>query len=159
MKFKSLEDIEEAGFTGFKTVAQLQNAGCSAIPESGGVYMILRAENIKPQFLAKGTGGYYREKNPNVAIAELQSNWVEDTVCVYIGKATTLNKRINLYMRFGAGANVGHYGGRYIWQLADSKSLIVCWKRTKEDPREVESALIEEFREQYGARPFANLVD
>ena len=76
-----------------------------------------------------------------------------------IGKATSLKKRISQYIKFGHGANVGHYGGRFIWQLADSKDLIVCWKPSLINPRTEESALIQEFIGYYGERPFANLQD
>ena len=62
-------------------------------------------------------------------------------------------------MRFGSGKNVGHYGGRYIWQLADSDDLVVCWKCV-EDSRRVEAAMIAEFKKNHnGKRPFANLQD
>ena len=60
-------------------------------------------------------------------------------------------------MSFGKGSNVGHWGGRLVWQLADSDQLLVAWKQTEEDPRQVEKDMIKEFRNQYGARPFANL--
>lgn len=37
---------------------------------------------------------------------------------VYIGKAgTTLRKRLNQYLKFGNRQNIGHWGGRYIWQI------------------------------------------
>jgi len=64
-------------------------------------------------------------------------------------------------MQFGQGKAVGHYGGRYIWQLQDAKDLVVCWKVTLDDePRVVEKQMIEEFKAAHGGkRPFANLVD
>ncbi len=83
---------------------------------------------------------------------------VEKTDVVYIGKATELQKRLNQYFKFGNGKNVGHYGGRYIWQLEKPENLLVCWKITNEDPDKVESELIEKFKEIYSKRPFANLV-
>lgn len=100
----------------------------------------------------------------DVSIAELEANWVEGTSVVYIGKAggvgssATLQKRISQYIRFGQGANVGHWGGRYIWQLADSRDLVVCWKiLTNEEPREVERLMIADFIDVHGGkRPFAN---
>jgi hypothetical protein len=130
----------------------------SMIPNQNGVYLVLNLDG-KPNFLEKGTGGYFKGKEPNVSENELQSNWVEDTIVVYIGKATDLQKRLRQYFRFGQGKDVGHYGGRYIWQLKNSKNLIVCWKALfDEDSRQVESDLIQEFAAEYGERPFANLV-
>lgn len=159
MEFQSVSQIKEAGFCGFVTVESLFNFGYASIPEEGGVYMILRRSVSKPVFLSKGTGGYFKEKEPNVDIDVLKANWVEGTCVMYIGKATSLKKRISQYIRFGHGANVGHYGGRFIWQLADSKDLFVCWKPSRINPRTEESALIQEFIGHYGERPFANLQD
>lgn len=64
-------------------------------------------------------------------------------------------------MCFGQGKPVSHWGGRLIWQLEDAKDLIVCWKvLEKEEPRNVEKEMIQEFKEQHkGKRPFANLQD
>jgi hypothetical protein len=117
--------------------------------------------------LSEGTGGHFKGQDPNVSLSELKDNWVEGTPVIYIGKAggagntATLNKRLGQYLRFGQGANVGHWGGRYIWQLADSRDLIVCWKTlTDDDPREVEHQMIAEFKATHaGKRPFANLMD
>ena len=63
------------------------------------------------------------------------------------------------YFRFGNKEAVGHWGGRYIWQLSNPEELIVCWKATSnKDPRYVEKELIAEFVKQFNKRPFANLV-
>jgi len=95
----------------------------------------------------------------------LRANWVEGTPVVYIGKAgdpgsaATLRSRLGQYFKFGAGRNIGHWGGRYIWQLADAQDLIVCWLPLPHGlPSETETQLIQQFRNKYGTRPFANLA-
>lgn len=155
------------GFGGFKTVGELMDGLKTAVPAQKGVYVVLRESVSAPQFLTKGTGGFFKGKDPNVPLAELEANWVTDTPILYIGKAggtdssATLQKRLCQYLRFGQGANVGHWGGRYIWQLADSRDLVVCWKGLfTDEPREVEQQMIADFKAAHaGKRPFANLTD
>ena len=163
---KEREQLKDQGFEGFITMGELMAGARTQIPTQKGVYVILRENESTPQFLSEGTGGHFKGKNPNVSISELEDNWVEKTSVVYIGKAggtgssATLNKRLGQYIRFGQGANVGHWGGRYIWQLADSRELVVCWKAlTIDEPREMEQKMIEDFKATHkGKRPFANLV-
>ena len=153
------KQLEKDVFQGFVTVENLM-ANPSLAPSSKGVYVILRNSKNKPEFLETGTGGFYKNENPNVSSAELKDNWVENSPIMYIGKATALKSRLGQYMKFGQGKKVGHRGGRYIWQLKDSKQLIVCWKPTNDDPREVEKKMIEHFKSEHGnMRPFANLQD
>ena len=167
MKFNTIDDLKAAGFEGFIPVAQLQ-ADSTAIPRTAGVYMVVyTGENI-PEFLSRGTGGFFKGKDPNVSITELETNWVENTCVVYIGKAgklknckATIQSRLKQYLDFGAGKKSGHKGGRYIWQIKNSGNLLLCWKPTPdEDPETVETALIARFKEQHGGhRRFANLKD
>ena len=99
-------------------------------------------------------------KNPNVSVAELRDNWISNEAIVYIGKGKSLKTRLSSYLRFGEGKFATHWGGRYIWQLKDSRELIVCWKTMDEDPRVVEEKMIAKFKEEHGGRrPFANLID
>jgi excinuclease UvrABC nuclease subunit len=84
---------------------------------------------------------------------------VDNTKVVYIGKATSLRSRLREYFGFGQGKNVGHYGGRLIWQIKYSQDLIVCWKSLTIDPRQFEADLIKQFVQTYGCRPFANLAN
>ncbi len=93
-------------------------------------------------------------------IEVLKSKWVDNTKVVYIGKATSLKSRLKQYFSFGQGKNIGHYGGRFIWQVKYSKDLIVCWKSLPTDERrEFEANLIKLFVSVFGKRPFANLAD
>ena len=95
------DELIAAGFTGFKTVKQMNNGGLSSVTEAQGVYMILylSSSGEMPKFLPVGTGGFFKGEDPNVSIAELQNNWVEGTPVVYIGKATSIKKRLYQYMR------------------------------------------------------------
>ncbi len=165
MDFNDIDDIKKAGFTGFKKMSDLFIDG-SGLPKIKGVYMILYTDKRQSEFLKIGTGGHFKGKNPNIPASDLQSNWVTDTIVVYIGKAgkdgsqATLQSRLKQYFGFGQGGNIGHWGGRLIWQLKNSSDLKVCWKSlTNDDPREIESRLIQEFVSKYSKRPFANLAD
>lgn len=164
MDFKDIEQIKKAGFTGFKTMKELF-IDSSAIPKIKGVYLVLNLTK-KGEFLTAGTGGHFKGKNPNVSVSELKANWVDDTIVVYIGKAgkdgssATLQSRLRQYFGFGQGKNVGHWGGRLIWQLKNSSDLVVCWKALPTaDPRTVEAGLIQDFISKFSDRPFANLAD
>lgn len=158
MSFNDIDEIKEAGFKGFKKMSELF-LDSSILPDIYGVYFVLNIDNRPEEFLTVGSGGHFKGKNPNVSLAELKANWVDNTKVVYIGKATSLKFRLRQYFSFGQGKNIGHYGGRLIWQLKYSKDLVVCWKELAIDPREYEAELILQFVKIYGCRPFANLVN
>ncbi|MBQ8421323.1 MAG: hypothetical protein IJX11_03585 [Bacteroidales bacterium] len=161
MNFKTIDDLKAAGFEGFVSVAGLWGGAASEIPSGKGVYMVVRQTAAAPVFLEVGTGGYFKKRNPNVPVGKLAANWVDETCIIYIGKATSLYKRLGQYLQFGQGKPVGHWGGRMIWQLADAEDLMFCWKELTgdSDPEYEETALIADFKCQYmGRRPFANLV-
>lgn len=76
---------------------------------------------------------------------------------VYIGKADNLRRRLREFACFGEGAPIGHWGGRLVWQIADSTELLVAWKGTPgRVPRDVEAEMITGFRRAWGQPPFAN---
>ena len=155
MDFKNVQAIVSAGFSEPVIIKELQE-NKSLIPKQNGVYLILNFEK-EIKFLETGTGGFFKGKNPNVELEILKEKWIKETNVVYIGKATDLQKRLNQYFSFGNGKNVGHYGGRYIWQLENSKNLMVCWKSTNENPRGVEKDLINLFVSKFNKLPFANI--
>ena len=153
--------LENAGFTGFVRFADLAAA---TLPAAPGVYLVLRADDLGPDFLETSPAGRFKERNPTVSNALLAEAWLDAASVLYIGKAGAgakgkrgLRKRLTEYRRHGAGEKVGHWGGRYVWQLAGSAELLVAWLETGgEDPEEVEAALIDHFVLTFGARPFAN---
>ena len=129
------------------------------IPPSPGVYVVLRPSEAPPVFLAKNESWPFRG-DPTVDPARLAESWVAGSPAIYIGKATTLRSRIGAYRRHGTGGHAKHWGGRYVWQLADHRELLVCWRACAEgeDPDAVETGLLADFRTQHGSRPFANLT-
>jgi hypothetical protein len=166
---KSKDALTTEGFEGFKTIEELFLSFAS-IPKEKGVYLVLREGGKEPEFFQTGVGGHFKSKDPNIEVNRLKEKWVYGTEILYIGKAgaaysaksssQTLNRRVSYYMKFGMGKAVGHYGGRYIWQLKDYKNLILCWKTLPEkdaDPRDLEKKMLNEFYDTYGTLPFANL--
>ena len=140
MYYKSLDDLKAAGFQGFIPVSELQSGKIVSVPEEPGIYMVVIPEGFIPVFLPVGTGGHFKEKDPNVQTGILESSWVMDTCVIYIGKA----------------------GGKTSSSTLDSGRLLVCWRPSApgEDARLMESSLISGFKDMYGGqRPFANLVD
>ena len=164
MDFKK-SDLKLYGFQGFVPVSNFKTKGCDIIPKKKGIYIVIREDMENVTFLEQSIGGFFKDKCPTVPIGELKNNWIENACVLYIGKAggaasaATLFSRIRQYVRFGMGAKVGHWGGRYIWQLKNSDSLLIAWKPLdQEEPHLIESYLIEKFANFYGKRPFANLM-
>lgn len=158
----TIDGLKAVGFVGFVRFADLPQAG---VPRTAGVYVVVRPSGTPPTFLDQSIAGRFKGKDPTVALEKLSSKWLPRSQVVYIGKADvgassdrSLRKRLDEYQRHGAGEPVGHWGGRYLWQLSDSADLLVCWKEVPTSQAEsVESELIAEFIEQFGALPFANL--
>jgi hypothetical protein len=96
-----------------------------------------------------------------VAVSTLEAKWVESCQVVYLGKGDNLQRRLLQYARFGAGDPIGHWGGRYIWQLSDSAELRVARKRCEDGQTAValEREIVARFKERYGCLPFANIAD
>ena len=163
--FNNMNSLMQYGFIGFKSVKELWDDR-TVIPKERGVYLVLNPAYKTPAFINPGVGGFFKGKNPNVSPEELKQNLVPNSLTIYIGKAgsltgnATLFSRLGQYLRFGLGKNVGHWGGRYIWQLKNHEQLIFCWKPTpNDDPREVEKEIIKLYQNQFDKRPFANLVN
>ncbi len=149
--------LTAAGFTGWVRFADLPDADA---PRAPGVYVVTRAEPTAPrQFLSLSSAGWFKKQDPTVAVQELDRRWVHGAATLYVGKATRLRTRLDQYRRHGIGEPVGHWGGRYIWQLAEASDLVVAWRElAAEDPADAEAELLAAFERRYGALPFANLT-
>jgi hypothetical protein len=165
MNIDNIDSLKLLGFSGFNKISELK-INSSSVPKVKGVYIILRPEKSAVEFVEIGTGGYFKDKNPNVLVIDLQKNWIEESDIIYIGKAggdtsnATLQSRLRQYLNFGKGMKVGHWGGRYIWQIKNINDYLICWKELpNEDPRNYEIKLLETFRQKYNSLPFANLTN
>lgn len=146
-------DLRDVGFKGFVRFAELP---ATAVPSTQGVYAVLRCSQEPPEFLPRNPAGALRG-DPSVSPEALATAWVNGAEVVYFGKASHLERRLDAYRRHGLGSRARHWGGRYIWQLADAGELLVAWRPTPgKDPAIVEADLIRGFVEAAGQRPFAN---
>ena len=98
LDFNDIEDLIKFGFTGFKSVEEL-NKNPDLIPAQKGVYLVLNMSDKKVEFLLKGAGGFFKGKDPNLSIADLKSNWVKNCRTIYIGKAGSLSSEATLKNR------------------------------------------------------------
>lgn len=147
-----IREMEE--FEGYVPLRTLPRR-CPQVPREGGVYCVL-AENPKPEFDAASSGGWFKGRNPSVDLSQLEAKWIANASILYIGKAKSLRSRIDQFARFGRSEPIGHWGGRYLWQLSNPDNLLIAW-RTGPDPAAAEADLITSFITEYGALPFANL--
>ena len=162
--FRDVVSLKEAGFQGFWTVAQLRAMGLISVPNEGGIYLALWTDEYV-EFLDESTGTSLNGRDPTVPTSILYDRWNYDSVVVYIGKAggpsqkATLRTRLNQFLQFGKGVYAPHWGGRYVWQIADSDSIRICWHTGFNlEPRWTENLLILRFKSEFGGRyPFANL--
>lgn len=152
-----------AGFFGFQSIGELRRSNSSDVPRLPGVYLIISPTAGVPTFLPNSTGGHFKGKDPTVPMTALREKWVAGSVAVYVGKAggdnsaATLRSRLKQYVQFGAGIPIGHWGGRYIWQMESSEALVVAWKPTEDQsPLAIEQEMLDTFTVSFGKLPFAN---
>ena len=155
---KAVTGLQELGFEGFCPVKDLRaSSGRSPAPATIGVYLVIREQKDRPKFLDPGTGGYFQGQDPNVSIDELANNWVEDALIIYVGSSSNLQRRIKQLILFGSGKDVGHRGGKLMWQIADAEDFKICWKPVADKKQGKKLVLVEFKRAHQGRRPFANL--
>jgi hypothetical protein len=156
----TIDVLRSEAFEGFVTFEELRRDG-DAVRTSGGVYVVTRQVTYPPTFLAESCGGHFKDRNPTELVDVLECKWVPDAEMIYVGRAKVLQRRLRQYADFGAGRPVGHWGGRYIWQLSDSDHLLVAWRACGDDesPSDLEAGLAGRFKRAYGRLPFANITD
>jgi hypothetical protein len=127
----SRSSLEVSGFRGFISGSTLMGQPGHAIPREPGVYVVLRAPQEKPVFLDRSPAGHFKGKDPSVPVAWLEEQWVEGSEVIYIGRTKNLFRRIvREHLRFGQGAPIGAWGGRLIFQLAESADFGSFYRRT-----------------------------
>ncbi len=80
---KSVAGLQTLGFEGFVPVSRLRHRR-DDVPNVPGVYLVVSHPGSTPAFLAVGTGGHFKGKNPNEPIIRLQEEWVEGAIILYI---------------------------------------------------------------------------
>lgn len=154
-------DLGTAGFKGWRTWDRLRASAFEEIPTGPAAYVVYRHATTTPAYLEANPGGRFKQRDPSVEPDVLARNWVSASRVIYIGKADNAQRRLSQLARFGAGVPLGHWGGRYIWQLADSRDLLVAWHAVtwEETARGYEKRLLAHFADLHGGvRPFANLT-
>jgi hypothetical protein len=151
--------LELLGFTGFASFTDLLGVHLTEIPTASGTYAVLRESEAQPAFRPENPGGRFKGRNPTVDVSVLRVAWIDSCPVLYIGKGDNLQRRLKQYARFGRGEPVGHWGGRYIWQLEDSADLVVAWRGCRDggSARAAEIELLSDFVQMYRRLPFANL--
>src|ERR1051326_6664795 len=138
-EFFSRAGLDAVGFLGFTPFGNFRAADVPTVP---GVYAVLRPTDRTVEFLSESPAGRFKGKDPTAKVELLQSKWIDDAAVIYVGKAQNLRRRLAQYWQHGSGKPVGHWGGRYIWQLRNSLELIVAWK-PHDDPKAEETKLID----------------
>lgn len=163
MWWTNTDAARSAGFIGFHHIGELRRSSLDEVPRLPGVYLIFSPTSGAPTFLPISTGGHFKGKDPTVPITVLREKWVAGAKAVYVGKAggdnsaATLNSRLKQYLQFGSGIPIGHWGGRYIWQIESCDTLVVAWKPTvDQSPLALEREMLDAFIVSFGKLPFAN---
>lgn len=153
--------IHRGEFEGFLPLRAVRTS-LTQIPKRPGVYVIAREHTSSPRFLKRSRAGWFKDLDPSYPVKKLEDKWVADAQVIYIGKAgpnpsRSLRRRIDELLRFGSGEDIGHRGGRALWQLQGIWDALIAWKETPdEEPRDAEKSLIAKFKSEFGVLPFAN---
>jgi len=150
-------DMRQQGFRGFVSVGDLRAGRLSAVTPESGVYLAIRPDAWEPKFLEENPGYRFKRKDPTKSREWLKQQWVPGAPILYVGKTDrTLQTRIGEFLRFGEGKAAPHWGGRLLWQLDHSDTLLIGW-RPSDRARAEEKELIRKLEARYRKLPFANI--
>jgi len=153
----SRNGLQTARFTGFSRVGSWKD-WIGTVPSDPGVYVVVCHQGQRPAFLASSAGGHFKQRDPTATKERLEREWIHEAEVLYVGKANLLRRRIDQLMRFSEGKPVGHWGGRFLWQVKGHEEFEVAWLTTLgAKPVEVEAGLLDDFRAEFGQMPFANI--
>lgn len=150
-------DLGESGFIGWMSLLAADSS--PAIPAQAGVYAVAYDAGRPARWANKSCGGWHKGRDPTVTADVLESNWVDGSDIVYIGKTDqSLRTRIRAFARFGQGKAVAHWGGRLVWQLPQPERLMIGWRiHGRGAAHAEEQKLFRAFYDRYDVLPFANL--
>ena len=157
---KTVAGLQKLGFKGFLSVKDLRlRPRPPDVPTENGIYLVIRERSEYPEFLARGTGGLFKGKDPNVGLYRLKPRWVDGALIIYVGRSNDLRRRVGELINFGQRKRVGHRGGRLMWQIADAEDFKICWKQMPNE-HQAESRMLGDFAQAHnGMQPFANLIE
>jgi len=149
--------LARAGYEGFRRIEDLHASECRDVPSESGIYIVVLPEAFEVRFLDQSPAGHFNGKDPTRPRSFLEARWVPDTDLLYVGSSKGMKERIIKFLCFGVERKpVAHWGGRLIWQIADSCDLLIGWRQCN-DHETAEKKLLTDFEATYGPLPFANL--
>lgn len=122
-----------------------------------GIYIIVRPEKMQDILLNQtSNAGKYKGKDPTVNIEKLKQKLLVQADILYLGKSEgSVEKRMQQHIEFWNGKPISAWGGRSIAQIQHFEDLEV-WYLPCDNPKEMESALLNDFETKYNQLPFAN---
>ena len=122
-----------------------------------GIYIIVRPEKMQDILLEQtSNAGKYKGKDPTVNIEKLKQKLLVQADILYLGKSEgSVEKRMQQHIEFWNGKPISAWGGRSIAQIQHFEDLEV-WYLPCDNPKEMESALLNDFETKYNQLPFAN---
>ena len=127
----TIDDLRSEAFVVSVKVDDLRD-DVSAVPLSGGIYVVVRRVAHRRHFSSRAAAGTSKVGiRPRFSMYSRTSgcrtrrcSTSARATCCGVGSRST---------RLSAAGPIGHWGGRYIWQLSDSDELLVAWKACGED--------------------------